>query len=249
MLSQHLALPARRKGPRPLAPFLRPGLAALLLVLLAGCALPPNTALRDWARTASVTADRPGLMPPDDALLAQQEALASYLYALSVLARPEQRLTFDDAAFALIRARAAPAEAAIGGLGAVLAAARDANLAPGARANSAYPARVVEDLRLSPFVAAADQPLQALLAALREGLGAAEGADADRAVYLRLLAAIAEDHAMIAAQARHIEAREVARQVQAAEDRLLRLALLLPPDPSVARRAGAAGAVARVVQP
>jgi hypothetical protein len=235
-----------------LAPFRRPGLAALLLVLLAGCALPPNTALRDWARTASVTADRPGLMPPEDALLAQQEALAAYLYALSVLARPEQRLTFDDAAFGRIRARAAPvarAEAAIGGLAAVLAGARDANLAPGARANSAHPARVVEDLRLPPFVAAADPPLQALLAALGEGLGAAGGADADRAAYRRLLAAIAEDHAMIAAQARHIEAREVARRIQAAEDRLLRLALLLPPDPSVARRSGAAGAVARVVQP
>jgi hypothetical protein len=223
----------------------------LLLLLLAGCALPENTALRDWARTASVTADRPSLLPAGDALLAQQEALAIHLQALSVLARPEQTLAFDADAHARIRARAGAdprAARALAALGEALRAARAANLPPGARADSAHPAPLVEDRRLVPFIAASDPPLQALLAILAGGLG--DGAAAPgRAAYLRVLGAIAEDHAMIASLAAHVEEREAARRMQAAEDRLLRLAFLLPADPAVAGREGRAGAVARVAQP
>jgi hypothetical protein len=221
-------------------------LGLVLLAPLGACALPPNTALRDWAWTASIAADRPSDVAPDDAALAMQQGLVAWLYALGVLAVPEQMLTFRAAEFAALEPRAAAddpaAGAAIGRIGAVLERARAGNLAPGARANSAFPAPLVEDARLRPALSAADPPVQVVAAALGRAAAPREG-------YRRLVAAIAEDHAMIAAQARHIEAREVARQIQAAEDRLRRLVLRLPPDPAVAARAGAAGPAAAMVQP
>lgn len=145
-----------------------PALAVILL--LAGCALPPNTALRDWARTASVLADHPAVTAqrdadPDtrlDGLLAQQEALAVYLYALGVLAVEETPLTFRDDAYAPLVSRAGAADPAadraVAEIGGLLRAARDANLSPDARAYSAGAARRVQDTRLRPFVAAADPP-------------------------------------------------------------------------------------------
>jgi hypothetical protein len=236
--------------------FLRRRLAPLGLgvVVLAACALPPDTALRDWARSASVAADRPALLagaPGADALAAQQAALAIYLYALSVLAQEEQPLTFRDAAYAPLIPRAAAAGPAAGEavatIGTLLRSARDANLAPGARANSAAPAPLVEDNRLRRVIRTADAPLQALVGALSAGIEA--GGDPDRETYRRLLAAIAEDHAMLKAHATHIRAREVARDIMAAEDRLRRLVRRLPPDAIVAARGATGGAVAAVVQP
>ncbi|CAH0208770.1 hypothetical protein [Roseomonas sp. CECT 9278] len=224
------------------------------MLLVVGCALPPNTALRDWSRAASVAVDRPALLaPPDrrDGLAAQQAALAIYLYALGVLAQDEQPLTFDAAAFAALPPRAAVADPAAGRavheIGVILAAARAANLAPGARANSAAPAPLVEDNRLRQVIRTADAPVQALVGALAAGLDA--GGDADRGTYARLLAAIGEDHAMLRANATHIRAREVARGIMAAQDRMARLARRLPPDPMVAARVQPAGLVAAVVQP
>lgn len=224
----------------------RRSLALLALAPAAACALPPNTALRDWAWTASVLADRPAELDGQDAALAMQEGFVAWLHALGVLAVPEQRLAFRAEAFAALAPRAAAAEpgaaAAIGQLGAVLAAAQRANLPLGARADSAFPAPLVEDNRLRPALRAADAPVQALVAALGRAAAAREA-------YRHLVAAIAEDHAMIAASLRHIEARELARRIMAAEDRLRRLAVRLPPDPVVAARGGAPGPGAAMVQP
>lgn len=259
--------------------------ALVALVLTAGCALPPNTALRDWARTASVLADHPAAIapPPEaapppasrraprqppapedeaaparrDGLAAQQEALAIYLYALGVLAEEEQPLTFREDAYAALAMRAAAADAAaaraVGEIGAILRAARDANLPPGARANSAGQATVVEDLRLRGVIHAADAPVQTLVAALSAGIAATGGGEArqveDREAYLRVLAAIGEGHAMLKARARHITQEEVARELRAQEDRLRRAAIRLPADPVIAARRPVGGVVAAVVQP
>lgn len=221
------------------------GAVLVALLLVAGCALPPETALRDWARTASVVADRPSLLPPDDALLARQEALAVYLYALGLLAAQDGPVPFRAEAHDAIAARAGDAAR---DLGRVLRRAREARTPAEDQAQSAYPAPLVEDRRLRPTILAADASVQALVASLSTGIAAA-GTGPDGATYQRLLAALGKDHAMIAARSLHLDAREVARGIRAAEDRLLRLARLLPPDPAVAARGPAGGAVARVVQP
>lgn len=232
-----------------------------MLLLLAGCALPPNTALRDWARTASVLADHPAVSAPRgsdpvrDGLLAQQAALSVYLYALGVLAVEETPLTFRDDAYAPLASRAAAADPAAGRavaeIGGLLRAARDANLSPDARAYSAGADRRVQDTRLRPFVAAADPPVQALVAALSAGLAALPpgAVPGDRQTYLDILAAIGEGHAMLARRVRHITQQEVARDLRAQEDRMRRLAILLPPDAAMAGRDAGGAAVAAVVQP
>ena len=209
---------------------------------MVGCALPPNTALRDWARLASILVDHPSAivapMPPErDGLLAQQEALAIYLYALSVLATEESTLTFRAEPFAPLVPRAAAANPA----------ARAANLPPGARANSAGSQTVVEDLRLRPLIRAADAPVQVLVGTLTQGIG---GTDApEQAAYREVLAAIGQGHAMLKAGAADIRQREMARDIMAQEDRLRRLMLILAPDPMVGLRPDPAGLVGAVVQP
>lgn len=225
----------------------------LLGCLLFGCALPPNTALRDWARLASILTDHPGAVAAPDpvrreGLLAQQEALAIYLYALSVLATEESTLTFRAEPFAPLAPRAAAADPAAGPavaeIGRLLAAARAANLPPRARANSAGSATVVEDLRLRPMIRAADAPVQVLVGTLSRG---ATGPEAD--TYRQVLAAIGQGHAMLKAQAGDIRQRETARDIMAQEDRLRRLMLILAPDPAVGLRPDPAGLVGAVVQP
>lgn len=221
-----------------------------------GCALPPNTALRDWARLASVLTDHPSAVAASapnerDGLLAQQEALAIYLYALSVLATEESTLTFRAEPFAPLVPRAAAADPAAGPavaeLGRLLAAARAANLPPGARANSAGSQTVVEDLRLRPLIRAADAPVQVLVGTLTQGIG---GTDApEQAAYREVLAAIGQGHAMLKAGAADIRQREMARDIMAQEDRLRRLMLILAPDPMVGLRPDPAGMVGAVVQP
>ena len=223
---------------------------------MVGCALPPNTALRDWARLASILVDHPSAIvapvPAErDGLLAQQEALAIYLYALSVLATEESTLTFRAEPFAPLVPRAAAADPAAGPavaeLGRLLAAARAANLPPGARANSAGSQTVVEDLRLRPLIRAADAPVQVLVGTLTQGIG---GTDApEQAAYREVLAAIGQGHAMLKAGAADIRQREMARDIMAQEDRLRRLMLILAPDPMVGLRPDPAGLVGAVVQP
>lgn len=231
-------------------------IAAAALSLLAGCALPPNTALRDWARLASVLTDHPGAVAPPapasrDGLLAQQEALAVYLYALSVLATEESILTFRAEAFAPLAPRATAVDPvagqAVAEIGRLLAAARAANLEPGERGRSAGSQKVIEDLRLRPLIRAADPPVQVLVGSLS---GAAAGmAGPNDETYRQVLAAIGEGHALLKARATDIRQREVAREILAQEDRLRRLMLILAPDPMVGLRPNPAGAVGAVVQP
>lgn len=235
-----------------------PRSATMLLgcLLMLGCALPPNTALRDWARLASILTDHPSAVAASapaerNGLLAQQEALAIYLYALSVLATEESTLTFRAEAFAPLVPRAAAADpeagAAVAELGRLLAAARAANLPPGARANSAGSQTVVEDLRLRPLVRAADAPVQRLVGSLARGTDAIAGPDQE--AYGQVLAAIGQGHAMLKAHAADIRQREMARDIMAQEDRLRRLMLILAPDAAVGLRPDPAGLVGAVVQP
>lgn len=228
----------------------------LLGCLLFGCALPPNTALRDWARLASVLADHPSAVAAADpvqrdGLLAQQQALAIYLYALSVLATEESTLTFRPEPFAPLPSRAAAADPAAGPavaeIGRLLAAARAANLPPGARARSAGSATVVEDLRLRPLIRAADAPVQVLVGTLSRGTTGLTAPEEE--TYRQVLAAIGQGHAMLKAQAGDIRQRETARDIMAQEDRLRRLMLILAPDPTVGLRPDPAGLVGAAVQP
>ncbi|MEO3474175.1 hypothetical protein AAFN86_20065 [Roseomonas sp. CAU 1739] len=227
-----------------------------ILLPLSGCALPPNTALRDWARLASVLADQPDAIAPmappgRNGLVAQQEALAVYLYALSVLAQEESTLTFRAEAFAPLAPRAAMADPAAGPavaeIGRLLAAAQAANLPPGARARSAGSQTVIEDLRLRPLIRAADAPVQLLVGTLSRGAVGVAGSEQD--TYRQVLAAIGEGHAMLKALAPDIRQRETARDIMAQEDRLRRLMLILAPDPAVGLRPDPAGMVGAVVQP
>ncbi len=202
-----------------------------VMAMLAGCALPPNTALPDWARSASELAGQ-AVVEPDGA----RDALAVYLYALGVVAA-EDVLTFREAPYAALAARAGTP--AVGELGAVLRRARDANPDLEARAYSAGRSEVVEDLRLRPMLQAADPPVQALVALLSAG-----SADpAERAV----LARIGQGHALLATRAGSLVAlgqRGTAREIRAAEEALLRAGARLP-----ARDAAAAAIIAATVQP
>jgi hypothetical protein len=231
-------------------------LLAGLLLLLPGCALPTNTALRDWARLSSILVDQPAAVAPAaapmrDGRVAQQEALAIYFYALSVLAPGETTLTFRADAFAPLAPRAAAVDPASGEavatIGRLLEAARAANLEPGARARSAGSATVVEDLRLAPLLRAANPPVQLLLASLARGTASTSGPEAE--AYRDGLAAIGESHAMLAAAAGDVRQRGMARAILAQEDRLRRLMLILAPDPAVGLRPDPAGMVGAVVQP
>lgn len=217
----------------------------VVLALLAACALPPNTALRDWARLGSVLVDRPDALAGSEGLVAQQQALAIYLYALSVLAQEESQLTFRAASYAPLGPRATASDPAAGAavvqLGRLLAAAQAANLAPGARARSAGSQTVIEDLRLRPLIRDADAPVRMLAASLARGAG-------DPA-YRDLLTAIAEGHALLQSQAGTIGQRATARDIHDQEDRLRRIMLILEPDATVGLRPDPAGAVGAVVQP
>lgn len=207
----------------------RPSRRLLLVapLILAACALPPNTALTDWAHRAAVEVDRPALLAGDDPALVAQQALAAYLRALSVLGEPERPLPDGDDAFAAPAARAGALAEPVARIGALLEAARLANLPPDARAMSAAPALLVEDHRLWRLLPAADGPLRQVI----EGLSAPRRAASDPLprAYAALLDAVAQDHAMLAARALHVRQEELARDLRAAEDRLVRRARLLPP--------------------
>lgn len=220
-----------------------------LAVLPAACALPRNAALTEWARTATAAVDRPSMMAGEDPRLAAQEALAVYLHALSILGEPERPLPFRAEAYARLVARAGtdPSAAAISRLGTLLEAARAANLPPDARAMSAAPAPLVEDNRLWRLLPAADGAVRDLAGALSAPLRAAPGPA--RVAYAAVLAAIAEDHAMLAARALHTRQEALARDLRAAEDRLVRRSRLLPPDPLAAARGPAGGAIAAAFGP
>lgn len=212
------------------------------VAMLGGCALPPNAALPDWARSASVLAGQATQPVDPDGRQAALQALAVYLYALGVVAE-ERVLTFRETPFAALAPRAAAtslgAGDAVAGLGAVLRTAREANPDPEARANSAGQPRVIENLRLRPMILAADPHVQRLVAMLA-------GADT-AAPERRALASIGEGHALLAARARSVVRlgqRATAIEIRAAEEALLRAGARLPPG-----AAGAAGVIAATVQP
>ncbi len=140
-----------------------------------------------------------------------------------MLGENEQPLRFHPDRFATISAAAGPpgsppAEAAAA-IGRALAVAYVANLRPGARTDSAYPAPLGEDNRLPAFVRTGDAPLRVLIEALAAAL--------QPGAYRNSLTAIAEDHALIVASAAHITQRDLARSLQAAEDRMRHAALAL----------------------
>jgi hypothetical protein len=199
-------------------------LLLLILLLPGGCALPPETALRDWAWSASEVAVAPSL-PADAADAASQDAmqdaLAVYLYALGVVADGAP-LPFREAAFAPLPAAAGgSAGEAVAALGAVMRTARDAP-------------------RLRPMIETADAPVQDLVATLL--LRSREDA-----AYCLVLLRIGEGHALLAAAARgplRLRQRETARAIREADDRLRRAAAALPP-----ARPGNGAIVAATVQP
>lgn len=160
-----------------------------MVVVLAGCALPENTAVRDWARSASLVADYPLMMSVDtsgpgsmtarggpargDGVRATQEALAIYLYAVGVLAE-EGVLTFREDSYAPLAARAMAlgplVAAAVSSIGALLSAARSDNPRPGERAYTAGQDEVHEDQRLRHTIRQADASVQILVAALSDAV-------------------------------------------------------------------------------
>lgn len=204
-----------------------PRLAVLPLLLLAACALPPNTGLRDWARTASLLADQPG----GDAAAAQRQALAGYLQGLALMAEGAP-IAFPDDAWAGLAARAGATDpeagAAVAALGTVLAAARDANPQPPDQVYSAGSDLVPADNRLRSTIRAGDAPVQALAAAIARGLGDPAADDPARAAERRSLAEIATTHALLRERARHVTQYALGRDLRFAEDGLWRAALLRP---------------------
>jgi hypothetical protein len=203
-------------------------LALLPLLLLSACALPADTGLRDWARAASLAADQPG----SDPVAAQRQALAFHLQALGVLAEGAP-LRFPDAAWPGLAARAGAADpeaaAAVASLGAVLAAARDANPLPPDQVYSAGADLVPPDDRLRRTLRAGDAPVQALVAAIGRGLGDPAADDTAQAAERRSLAAIAATHATLAGRGRHVTQYSQGRDLRFAEDALRSAALLRPP--------------------
>lgn len=156
-----------------------PPLAIALLggLLLGACALPPNTALGDWSRSASIATDRPSLAPPPDpdAIRAMQRALGLYFQALGVL-WDNADLPLMDAEFPALAARAAPfdpaAAQAIRGLGGHL---QTASANPPMRwlpRDNSGQRPLPEDWRLADLIGASDGAVQILLASLARAVAA-----------------------------------------------------------------------------
>ncbi len=224
-----------------------------LFASVASCALPLNTAPREWSRTAGMAIDRPSLATGPD-VLAMQHALAAYFYALGVL-WDGAALSFNEVEFRSLASRAgAPEAAAITELAAGL---RAANLDTPPRwmstsSSSAQPA--YEDRRLVNLLQASDGAVQTLLASLaraslpgprpqialpedpillevaREAGRQAASARAARATYARLLAEIGTVHAALKAQGGMITHRSTELELRQAEDRLRRGMAELPPE-------------------
>jgi hypothetical protein len=148
-----------------------PALVLLGLLLLCACGLPPNTAVGDWSRSASVATDRPSLAAPPHAaaIRAMQEALGTYFYALGIL-WDNADLTFREAEFAPLAAPAAAFDPAAGRAIQELAAqlrraSADKPLQWLPRDNSG-PRPLPEDWRLVNIIAASDASVHLLLATL-----------------------------------------------------------------------------------
>ncbi|WP_207538160.1 hypothetical protein [Sabulicella rubraurantiaca] len=250
--------------------------AAIALTLLsAACSWPDYTPVRDWAGTASTTVDYPVVAvvcapaevswAPEDprrlGLRAMQEALTTYLRALTILA-DDGALPYRENPFAyhLVPRAATVSEAgshAVAALGALL---REATI------------RNAQAPQLADMIKAADSDVQTLVAALAAVLPpdeadaphrtataeayaalvrathdpAAQQAvrdvaalrdrefaarEASRALYARALLQVGEGHALLNERASRLPQEETARQVRATRDQLMRLAAFLPRTP------------------
>lgn len=205
------------------------GRAMMVLALLAGCQLPANPALRDWAGLATVAVDQATMTAPaEDARIAISEALAIHFFAIGVLADGAP-LTFREEAYAGIAPRVAsdpPSAAAIMRIGRLLAMARDDAPPRWMSDDVRSPRPPDEDRRLGNLLREADGPVQALLEAL------AQGAPPE---VLRVLVRLGEGHALMARASRHLGQQETLRQVRSMEALLRRAVAALPPAPEASR--------------
>lgn len=224
----------------------------LLPALLGACALPLNTAVRDWSGTAGIAVARPGVAEPE-AARALRQALSIYFQALGVLWDGSD-LTFDEARFAGLAEKVAEPRAAqaIAELGRALRAASDEKPPRWLPRDNSGPAPAYEDRRLTRTIRAADGPVRILLAALsgtvtmparapipdagvpdvgdpalRQALLERDAhlvaeGQAAGARYLAVLDRIAEGQAVLADRAGQIRQRSTELQLRDAEDRLQR---------------------------
>ncbi|MBV1798890.1 hypothetical protein [Siccirubricoccus sp. G192] len=250
---------------------------ATMLVVLAvtACTRPDYTSVRDWASTANLAVGYPvatepcqlpsgyvaAPRPPDprgDGVRAMQEALATYLSALSTLAA-DGVLPYREDPFAELASQAAGANQAgaqaVTGLGALLRKATidnaqapqlagtikqaDGNLqALVAALVAAVPetdAGLTEDRRTMAATYAALEQEARDPAARQAARDVAALRDrefaarvAARHTYLSILAQVAVGHVLLKERASHLSQEETARQVRTARDRLLRAAAPLP---------------------
>jgi hypothetical protein len=199
----------------------RSAILCMLALLGGACSAPDYSAVRDWARTASLVADYPVVAaaalpvapasPTDetgpaavaaaDGIVAMQQALAVYLAALGTLAA-DGVLPFREDPFAALARRVTTTSAtgatAVATLGVFLRRATLANMqAPEMRA------AVVE----------ADPAVQALVAALSEAVATYGAREAEER------AAVAAFYAQLDAEAADRTGRQAARDVAALRDR------------------------------
>jgi hypothetical protein len=198
-------------------------LRAGLLSVLAGCALPANTGISDWARGASVAVGLPTGPVRDDATQSMQQALTNYLFALALLA-DDGHFTFDEAGFAALVPRlegqaAADVATLTASLREVAARPRPYWLPP----SPSGPQAELNDRRPPMLIAAADPPVQRLLTAL------AAPADAGHAALLR---DVAEGHALLAARVDRLTQRQTELLMRSALRHLRRDMAQLAPTPN-----------------
>ncbi len=165
-----------------------------LIALLAGsaCSAPDYTPVRDWAAAASLAVDYPQAArrvaaPDDEGVLAMQQALATWLGALAVLAT-DGVLSFREDPFIALRQRLAPEDirvaAAIASLG--------GQLRHATRSNAQAP-------QMRGDLAAADPAVQVLVTGLATAISrpavSEAAARAERAAFYAGLAARSADPA------------------------------------------------------
>ncbi|TCH98949.1 hypothetical protein EJV46_10375 [Roseococcus sp. SYP-B2431] len=231
---------------------LRSRLWLLLPWLVGACALPVNTALRDWSRLADTAVAGPAAAPPAEAM---QQALSLYFQALGVL-WDGAPLTFDAPGFAaLARQLPDPAPAgAILALGEVLRAASEEVPPRWLPRDNSGPTPAYEDRRLTALLRGAEAPMRVLLLALAapgraeapappapgeatsdpalrqarleqeaERLRLAAEGRAAGAQYVAVLDHVLEGQAVLAAHAGRIRQRSTELRLRLAEDRLRRI--------------------------
>jgi hypothetical protein len=262
-------------GTDPIGPGRRSIAAALALLAVAACSRPDYSAVREWANSADLAIGYPPATAPcqpvaahetaprtpdprTDGVHTMQQALATYLSALAILA-DDGTLPYREDPFTDLKSRAATVSKsgadAVATLGAMLRKATiDNDRAP----------------QLRDMIRHADQSVQALIAALQAVVpeiganttwdrqnaagryAAFEGTASDvsvrqdvrytaaprdwritdrlavRTIYLQVLAEVAWGHAVLKQRASHLSQEETIRLVRVARNRLLRAEAPLP---------------------